>query len=604
MNGGAWKGFSFSFSLIFVASSLWGAPPEKVTDEAADSALESVREALQREVYGMNADREDLLAKAFSTAPEFGPARWNQGFVKLGSGDWLKVGAKPDQRRQMMLKEYEKRRASAGDSIAGQMQLADWCNKHQMTEQERVHLARICDLSPHHPVAQARLGHMRMGSEWVSIADRRNLQQRDAAAKTAAAKWTPIIAKLGELLSSSDQSKRMYAVEHLKQIEDWQALRTLQAIVGQQGESQEMLVLEITAKINRPEAVVEITRHAVFSPSLRVRQAAVEKLKACRRDHYAPMLISSMYTPVVSRVALTALPNGRLAYRHEFLREGAENQELLVLETQYQRIARLGGDREETASRAIADAQVQAAALETAAQRQRALTTALNDRIGWVLSETMGVKLPALPDEWWAWWSNENEVFVAGSKYVNTIAHTREVQLVDASTGLTSNLGPGVIPDGQVRGPRHEWLVAGTLVWTEQGTLAIEKVLPGDCVLARDVDTGELTYKPVLRATVRPKAQLLRLDVGNESFETSAGHLFWVSGEGWLKARDLRSGMLLHTADGPIHVKQLREGTVDVTYNLVVADFNTYFVGKQKILSHDNTIRRVTDAIVPGLQPE
>ena len=35
--------------------------------------------------------------------------------------------------------------------------------------------------------------------------------------------------------------------------------------------------------------------------------------------------------------------------------------------------------------------------------------------------------------------------------------------------------------------------------------------------------------------------------------------------------------------------------------NLRVADFHTYFVGKQKILTHDNTIRKPTNCVVPGL---
>ena len=37
------------------------------------------------------------------------------------------------------------------------------------------------------------------------------------------------------------------------------------------------------------------------------------------------------------------------------------------------------------------------------------------------------------------------------------------------------------------------------------------------------------------------------------------------------------------------------------TYNLVVADFSTYFVGKEKILSHDVTEKKTTHNIVPGL---
>ena len=37
-------------------------------------------------------------------------------------------------------------------------------------------------------------------------------------------------------------------------------------------------------------------------------------------------------------------------------------------------------------------------------------------------------------------------------------------------------------------------------------------------------------------------------------------------------------------------------------HNLVVADFNTYFVGQRKILVHDVTPRRPTTSIVPGLK--
>ena len=37
------------------------------------------------------------------------------------------------------------------------------------------------------------------------------------------------------------------------------------------------------------------------------------------------------------------------------------------------------------------------------------------------------------------------------------------------------------------------------------------------------------------------------------------------------------------------------------TYNLVVADFNTYFIGSSGILAHDNTPRRPTQAVLPGI---
>lgn len=62
--------------------------------------------------------------------------------------------------------------------------------------------------------------------------------------------------------------------------------------------------------------------------------------------------------------------------------------------------------------------------------------------------------------------------------------------------------------------------------------------------------------------------------------------------------------MVLHAGSGPIRVLNVSEVQPAPTFNLIVADFNTYFIGKQKLLSHDNTVRQATNVVVPGLQPE
>ena len=146
-------------------------------------------------------------------------------------------------------------------------------------------------------------------------------------------------------------------------------------------------------------------------------------------------------------------------------------------------------------------------------------------------------------------------------------------------------------------------LAAGTTVWTLEGQKAIEKVRVGDQVLAQDADSGELAYKPVLATTVRPAAPLMKIDLGSNGggiIRTSGGHLFWQSGQGWAKARDLKAGASLHTAQGVVNVRQADRVESEPTYNLVVADFHSYFVGDNLVLSHDNTIREQTNATVPG----
>ena len=90
-----------------------------------------------------------------------------------------------------------------------------------------------------------------------------------------------------------------------------------------------------------------------------------------------------------------------------------------------------------------------------------------------------------------------------------------------------------------------------------------------------------------------------------ESIITTLGHPFWVSGQGWKMAKQLAVGDLLHSLHGaaPIEIVAPLDGKL-AAHNLVVADFNTYFVGQSGLLVHDNEFRRPTRAIVPGLIAE
>ena len=51
----------------------------------------------------------------------------------------------------------------------------------------------------------------------------------------------------------------------------------------------------------------------------------------------------------------------------------------------------------------------------------------------------------------------------------------------------------------------------GTKVWTNTGTVAIEKVQAGDFVLSQNVETGELGYKPVSATTVGTPLPLVEI---------------------------------------------------------------------------------------------
>ena len=58
---------------------------------------------------------------------------------------------------------------------------------------------------------------------------------------------------------------------------------------------------------------------------------------------------------------------------------------------------------------------------------------------------------------------------------------------------------------------------------------------------------------------------------------------------------------LLHGVSGSSTIRSVKMVGEAEAYNLIVADFSTYFVGESGILVHDNTQRNPTQAIMPGL---
>jgi intein/homing endonuclease len=97
---------------------------------------------------------------------------------------------------------------------------------------------------------------------------------------------------------------------------------------------------------------------------------------------------------------------------------------------------------------------------------------------------------------------------------------------------------------------------------------------------------------------------MIRVTAGSEELVTTLGHPFWVNGHGWKMAKELAAGDLLHSLGGSVKIEKVEPIGEEKAYNLVVDDFNTYFVGHAGLLVHDNEFRKPTRAIVPGLIEE
>ena len=200
------------------------------------------------------------------------------------------------------------------------------------------------------------------------------------------------------------------------------------------------------------------------------------------------------------------------------------------------------------------------------------------------LAAATGAKGLQSPPEWRRWWYRYNEVYSPSDIVPEAPEQPKAAEFANA--GSAAQWG--------------DCLAAATLVATETGPVPIEAVTVGDRIFCCDAETGCVALKPVLRKTVRPVGRFLTVRAGGERFEASGGQVFWVAGHGWVKARELRDGMRLHTIRGTLPVEGIEPGPSRASMGLVAADFHTLFAGKGMVLTHDNTIRRPTDRVVPG----
>jgi len=69
-------------------------------------------------------------------------------------------------RRRPLLEEYETRRRTAADTVAGQWELAEWCRQKSLPKEREVHLRRVVGFDAGHVAAHRALGHIRIAEGW------------------------------------------------------------------------------------------------------------------------------------------------------------------------------------------------------------------------------------------------------------------------------------------------------------------------------------------------------------------------------------------------------------------------------------------------------
>ncbi len=532
--------------------------PESTPDALVQSALSS-------ELDGPSELRERLLRAALKRDSSFAPARWQLGFVRWDN-EWRDLDraarlANSDEQ----LTAYRKRRDALVDTADNHRALAIWCHKNKLAAEERIHWLKVLEFDPSDAEAQQALGLQLYNGRLLT---RKQIEQEkiDAGNRLRVLKqWQPQVVKWHKAIEHGNAKERESALKKLRSVSDADALPALEAVFGNEGIQSNRLLIEVASRITGPVGTGVLLRRALNSDVEPVRSAAIEQLKNRPLYSFIPQLIAAMPGTTTTRIEIYVEPDGTAVLDHDTFQHGLLGDEHILFQT----IRPTAG----TVWIAIS----QAAAIERTAERQEQFNQQMGRRIRDVLTQTTDFKNLENKNVLLQQWGDYNDLYSPPL----TLRSTRH-----SAYRLTCSCFP-----------------AGTPILTITGSMPIEKVKVGDRVLSQNPQTGELTYKPVQGVTLRPASPLVEIGVGPETIRATRGHPFWVNGRGWVLAKQLQVGQYLHGIGGAVPIDRMAEAPAAEAYNLVVSDFDTYFVGQQRLLVHDNLPLEETAVVVPGLRP-
>jgi len=498
----------------------------------------------------------------------------------------------------VLVHHYQLLRSQHPDNLLGNARLGRWCANNGLPEQARAHWLRALDFDSNHRQIRLALGHSQINGNWFTpeelAREREQMEQWIGHLQN----WTPEISQIYTMLSSSNAKQRKLGWEQLQSIDDPSVVPAIEGVIMANNFRLAETALDVVSKFDTTQATHVILRQALNSPSASCREKASRLLSTRDWYDFVPLLISQLRTPTQGRWNVARGGSGAIMAQMRLSGQTAEQDLVRQFETIFVPRDLAETQQSQILGRAAANQQIKTLGRQIALENQQIV--ARNAFVHSVLRSATGENPGDRPESWWDWWHDFNEVYMPVREV--DYRSSEEVYYLPSATPRTVSSSPMLLPTGSFVTPtqaptsgraplRYECLVPGTLITTDQGLKPVESILTGDRVLTHNFNNGQQEFKTVLSQTLRPETPTLRLILEDESIECSGGHPFWIEDKGWVKAREISSGMLMVTTTGVTRVLATEPSQPQPLYNLIVDGNANYFVGNHRILSHDNTIQ-------------
>ncbi len=228
--------------------------------------------------------------------------------------------------------EYVRRAPRAADTVAGQLQLAAWCEQHNLPRERKQHLRRVLELDPDHEETRRVLGYRLVQGEWLTRDEEMaqkgyfrhggrwmtqqeiDLEKAKRGDELAVKKWRGQLKRWRRKVYDTSYGD---ARATLLSIDDTYAIPALAELLKEDPDpALRLLYIETLGYLGTEEALRVLVDRSLRDGNEEVRLSCVDEIKAHKFSaaarHYAGALTSNSRTRVRrAAVALAELKDPR-----------------------------------------------------------------------------------------------------------------------------------------------------------------------------------------------------------------------------------------------------------------------------------------------------
>ncbi len=597
------------------------------------SAKVHIDRALSSEDRGDPADRARNLAKAMLTDPDDVMSRGLAGYVRY-RGEWIKpdrIADRIDRSSELSLiyQQYDILRSKTRNTADDQWKTAVWCEDHGLIDEAKGRYLVAGTLDPARSAAWNKIGYKEYRGVWIPASNYKRYVRDEIIRRKTDEVWTARLSRWKSWLGSSKTRDR--ALMYLSAVDDPLSVAAVRKILIPGDALAQTEAMKILSNIDTCESAQTLALLIPFGKSDEIVRNAGDNLKKRDPSDYLPFLIDKIMPGYKYIYKFSSGPGdpGELLvdFGAFYLRRYYEPAPMLTKED-YEIINQFGGsvfDSSATGFLTASDLAVWnrigpplfhngikiAAGVRSygilgrnfyanLAENERSRISSLeslggdilkignynqtfykyNRRIVDHLIKISGKDFGLDRKEWLRW----HYRYIAHSNYADSIKESVKPMFIQFTPlAYRPSYSRSVISLQE-----SSCFALGTIVKTARGDRAVETLNSGDLVLSQDVESGELSFQPVLRPIQNTPQPTLEIDLGVDKITSTEIHRFWIAGKGWAPARDLHKGDRIRALGALLVVRSVESRPVQPVFNLVVAANHDYCVGRSGALVHDN----------------